>query len=70
MVNDMSEDEAGQIEPEPQLEQDVDFPLLEQARKIEKEMFQVMTTQVKLAIVQIVLATISIVAALVIAALH
>ncbi len=66
----MNEEQAGQIEPEPQLEQDLDIPLLEQARKIEKEMFHVMTTQVKLAIVQIILATLSIVAALVIAATH
>ncbi len=66
----MNEEQAGQIEPEPQLEQDLDIPLLEQARKIEKEMFQVMTAQVKLAVVQIILATLSIVAALVIAATH
>lgn len=66
----MNEDEADQLKPDALPNQDADFPFLEQARKIEKEMFQVMTTQVRLAIIQIALATLSILTALIIAALR
>jgi len=60
----MNEEDIGQVGPEAPEE---DFPLLQEAREIEKQMFGVMTTQVKLAIIQVVLATVSIITALIIA---
>ena len=65
----MNED-AGLIAPEPPAEEAIDTPLLDQARKIEKDMFQVMNIQVKLAFVQVALAVVSIVIALIIALLR
>ncbi len=66
----MNEEDAGFAAPDPPQEETADMPFLEEARKIEKDMYQVMTTQVRLAIIQIVLAGLSILAALVIATKH
>lgn len=62
-------DEAAAIEPEPP-PQDIDEPFLEEAREIEREMYQIMATQVRLGIIQVVLATLGIVTACVMALLH
>ena len=62
----MDDNEAGLIEPDQPTQADVAQPLLEEARQIEREMYQVMTTQVKLAAVQIAIGLISIAIALVV----
>jgi len=66
----MNDEDAGLAPPAPPLEEDIDAPLLEQARQIERDMYEIMATQVKLARVQIALAGVSILIALIIAALR
>ena len=65
----MNDDTAGLLEPKPPPEQDISLPFLDEARKIEKDMYQIMTTQVKLAIVQVALAALSVLIALIVAVL-
>ncbi|HSX30855.1 MAG TPA: hypothetical protein VLE99_02970 [Candidatus Saccharimonadales bacterium] len=51
-------------------EDDTNMSLLDQAREIEKDMFRVMNTQVRLAMMQVALAALGIAIALILAALH
>ena len=66
----MNEEEVGLVESELPPEHNATSPFLEQERAIEREMYKIMTTQVKLAIVQAALAALGILTALIIAALH
>ena len=66
----MKSEQAGFTELASLQDEIAETAVLEQARQIEKEMFHVMTTQVKLAIMQVVLGALSIVLALVIAMLQ
>lgn len=62
----MDDDGAGLIEPGDLPQPEIDGPFLEEARQIEREMYLVMTTQVKLAIIQVALGIVSIALALII----
>jgi len=66
----MNDENAGLAPPALPPEEDIDAPLLEQARQIERDMYQIMATQVKLARVQVALAGASILIALIVAALR
>jgi len=66
----MNDEQAGSLQPEPPSESSAEIPLLEQARQIERDMYQIMTTQARLATAQVVLAILGILTALIIASLN
>jgi uncharacterized protein YjeT (DUF2065 family) len=63
----MNQEEAGFMEPAAIPEEPMPSPFPEQARQIEQDMFNIMTHQLRIAIIQVVLATVSILAALLLA---
>lgn len=70
MVIEMNEEQSDTLSPDLSPTEISDLLLPDQARAIEKDMYNIMTTQVKLAIIQVVIAIVSLLTALIIAMLQ